>query len=293
MKLSDININNMKSIEMASQPISPPYNVIELMKANPYYGYITINYCDTEFVMFSANDDYVAGSFMWRSLNNTPIFEPYSLYIWRKLSTSSPIIFDIGSYTGIYSLFAAIGSPKSKIYTYEVLDRVYNRLLINKLTNKCGNININNIAMSDSIGHIDFNVYRNDSILTTGSSIISRNDSGIIDKKHIKATTIDNEISRLSLSRCDLIKMDVEGAETLVAKGMKNTIMKFEPIILIEILSLQAIDLFIKEIDLTNYSYYFIDDQTLSLSKNPPDIWLNLIFVPKRKNKLLEEFKII
>ena len=46
----------------------------------------------------------------------------------------------------------------------------------------------------------------------------------------IETTTIDN----MNLDKCDLIKIDTEGAEPLVLMGAQETIKKFKPVIIFE-----------------------------------------------------------
>ena len=86
-----------------------------LAKKFPYFGYIEINISDLPtFTMFSNNDDVVAQHYFWRGNDS---YESTSLKIWAILSKKSRTIFDIGSYTGIFALSAAVSNKKSKIST--------------------------------------------------------------------------------------------------------------------------------------------------------------------------------
>jgi hypothetical protein len=60
------------------------------------------------------------------------------------------------------------------------------------------------------------------------------------DEKHesqvIKLETLDNLLESMNLEGCDLIKIDVEGAEFPALKGGEQTITKYKPIIFAELL---------------------------------------------------------
>jgi len=108
-----------------------------IIKNNPYFGYIDIEVCNLKFKMFSNNDDFVAKHYYW---NGADSYEGYSTYIWYKLAKKSMNTLDIGSYTGVYSLIASKSNPETKVFAFEALDRVFSRLVINKVSNKCANM---------------------------------------------------------------------------------------------------------------------------------------------------------
>lgn len=55
----------------------------------------------------------------------------------------------------------------------------------------------------------------------------------------VKARPIDAVVAELGLSRVDVLKADVEGAELLVLRGARETLLRFKPLVLLEIVPRQ------------------------------------------------------
>ena len=102
--------------------------------------------------------------------------------------------------------------------------------------------------------------------------------------------TIDNLITNYNMQKIKLIKCDVEGAELFVIKGAINTIKKYSPIVLLEIVrnhteryNYSPIDLlqFMMSLD---YKIFVLSDgklvETSSVTKNV----INYFFVPNTVN---------
>jgi FkbM family methyltransferase len=227
-----------------------------------YFGFvdIQISHCPS-FSMFSNNDDYVAKSYFW---NGADAYEPMSLKLWLALAKSSAVIFDIGAYTGVYSLAAASLNRKSKIHSFEALDIAYSRLLLNKSANSMGNIEVHNTAVSDNEEIAEFNVYAGDSVLSTGSSLVEKcTGRSIFQKKRVRAAALDNLMIELNTSRLDLMKID---AEHLIFKGGQKTLRESSPDIICEFLK----DARTAEIEAVlsglGYQFFHINERTMCVN---------------------------
>jgi hypothetical protein len=53
------------------------------------------------------------------------------------------------------------------------------------------------------------------------------------------ARTLDDIIRDTGVSRVDVVKIDVEGAEMLVLKGAVNTLARYHPMVIVELLDAQ------------------------------------------------------
>jgi FkbM family methyltransferase len=231
-----------------------------MSKQYPYYGFVEVNIRGCEpFVMFSNNDDSVARDYYW---NGADAFESTSLKLWTQLARQSPTILDIGSYTGVYSLAAAATSPAAKVHAFEALDRVYNRVLINKHANHLENIITHNAAVSDCNGTSVFNLFSGEGILVTGSSLLDKNSGGreVYETKLVQTVALDSMLDQFVRPR--LVKIDVEGAETLVLKGAAQLIQQHRPDILIEVLSKSTVNDCCHLWNDVPYNYFSINDVT-------------------------------
>jgi len=89
-------------------------------------------------------------------------------------------------------------------------------------------------------------------------------------------TTLDIVFPKFNWEKLDLVKMDVEGAEISILKGMDKTIKKYHPHLLIEIHPRQLKEVFNSSAEevidiLTNkYSYKLtpVDSKTLDIPEN-------------------------
>ena len=260
---------------------------VELSKNAPYFGYIDIQISDNRpFTMFSANDDFVAKNFFW---NGADSYEQMSLRIWSELAKKSRNIFDIGSYTGIYSLLAAIGNAKSKVYAFEALDVVYARLLINKASNKMGNLNCFNVVISELDGEIELSTKAGDSVLSTGSSV-SRKVGGY--KKVIKSKTLSSIISENEIKNLDLMKIDAEGAEPDIIRSSEAVLLQHSPDMIIEFLHDSNTESVSKILSDMGYLFYKINDkestviQTSTIVPSTSLHDLNTLVTKKTQNEI-------
>lgn len=136
---------------------------------------------------------------------------------------------DIGANIGYYSLLASkiIGNA-GRVYSFEPSNREFRRLLKNIELNNCTNIIPLNIALSDLNSEIDFSVAKGHTGL---NSIIIADKSVVKTSQIIRAMRLDSFFNSEN-RKLHLVKIDVEGAELLVLKGMKDilkahTIQKF------------------------------------------------------------------
>jgi len=149
-----------------------------------------------------------------------------------SLLTPTSTLIDIGANIGYFSLLAAKISPTVKVIAFEPVSYLFNALTKNIELNNFKNIQAVNAAIGDENGS---NPIYLSSIENRGMSSFQKpeNYSGQIEMVNI--FTLDNWIADNSINRVDLIKIDVEGYELSVLKGMAKTIITFKPNILLEL----------------------------------------------------------
>ncbi len=141
----------------------------------------------------------------------------------------SKYIVDVGANIGCHCISYANMNPQSEVYAFEPQKKLFDILSTNIELNKLSNVKLFDTGLS----HTDA-----ESELASLDSVEDKrcfgwNKGGLrIGKggEKIKLTTLDS----MNLPGLDFMKIDVEGAEGLVIMGAKETIKKFNPVIVFE-----------------------------------------------------------
>jgi FkbM family methyltransferase len=141
-------------------------------------------------------------------------------------------VLDIGANTGTYSLIACAAHPDTRVTAFEPVPRIRAQLIDSVALNRFGDrCEIRNDAVSDSCGTARFHVPAE--ALPTSSSLHAEGFRGL-EGEHIEVplTTIDALLS--PDDPVDLVKIDVEGFEDAVLRGMERTIREHRPAVFLE-----------------------------------------------------------
>ncbi len=176
-------------------------------------------------------------------IKNEKYFEP-ELEIAKKIIEPGDTVIDVGAHFGRYTIpFSRRVGKRGKVFAIEPVKTTFNVLkkIIHKL--KRENITLFNCALSDHQHSQTIVIPVNENGIELQScSFLTDDTEKYADKDnyHVEETaveTIDNIIGDSSLQKIKLIKCDVEGAELFVLKGAVNTIKKYSPILLLEIVA--------------------------------------------------------
>ena len=145
------------------------------------------------------------------------------------------VILDIGAHIGSHSFIYSFFNREAKIYAFEPQTEIFKVLCENMQTrgnvvcvNTCVGHTICNTSLSNYT-HFGENAekevcYGEGPIMNLGGMSLGTGGQSV--------PMID--IDSLHLDRCDFIKIDVEGAESLVLMGAKETLTKYKPSICFE-----------------------------------------------------------
>lgn len=159
--------------------------------------------------------------------------EPESL-AWIE-SFDGGVFYDIGANVGVYSLYCAALHPEMEIYAFEPVHANFIRLIQNVELNGFENVHCFNVAL----GHPKVNVINinipNKETGTSGAQVgITLNEHG---KKFMPAKrqkvlylSLDEFLADNNDPTPDYIKVDIDGREFEVIKGMENTFLYDEEI---------------------------------------------------------------
>lgn len=206
------------------------------------------------------------------------------------------VFIDVGSFDGLFSLFASRKLRKSQVFSFEPNPYMYTKLSGNIRRNGIKNIRAFNLAVGQRNSQVDFFI---DVEKMMASSLSELNAiSNRIKKRMIECVTLDKFLlDDGRVDRVDFVKIDTEGFEFYVLKGMKKIMESFRPKMLLEV-HLQAyknagvqLDDFWALLKSHGYEFYFADELTGSLRKEELNYLMDRTLEAYKEDKSQEEVK--
>jgi FkbM family methyltransferase len=207
-------------------------------------------------------------------------FEEKELEICRNFIRTDSVVLDIGANIGIHSLFYSSLAKQGKVYAFEPSLFTFEYLIKN--VRNSPNIIPMNIGLFSKSGLMEFYECENDAL----SGLKDTKRSNIKAKTSIICLRGDDWANLLSPSKIDFIKIDVEGLEQEVIEGFQSLIVKFHPVLFIEIYqgenSNPEPEKTIKYIENLGYKAMVVDAEgALKNFKNHSDREYSYFFIPK------------
>lgn len=139
------------------------------------------------------------------------------------------IMIDIGANIGTFSLYIKRKSKDLTVFCYEPDEENYKCLKENIRLNELRNVFAFPFAVGNKNGKIKIYTKKNRKFGTTGSSTAIVTD----DFNEVRCVTLNEILDKNNISKCDLLKMDCEGAEydILLSQG-KECFKRIDTIIL-------------------------------------------------------------
>jgi FkbM family methyltransferase len=163
----------------------------------------------------------------WRFFNDGS-WESSTLNIIKNNLNSDDVYIDIGAWVGPTVLTAA--STGCTIYGYEPDPVAFAELQENISINQLEKINIQNCALFNHNGVMNFGSGRSTNLGDSVSSLM--NGEGAIS---VKVIDVSDEIKKSWFVSAKMLKIDIEGAEYLTLPKMSNFLKERKPIILLSI----------------------------------------------------------
>ncbi len=153
----------------------------------------------------------------------------------RSLVRPGSVVYDVGANLGIYSIqLARRCGPGGFVYCFEANPVCVHYLRANLSLNSLDNVEILPVALLDYSGSTGFTInYGNSNLgLSEGSGLFV---SKVGHRVEVPCFELDTLMERFNLRRPDLVKMDIEGAESKAVAGMRRTLDWHRPMLLLEL----------------------------------------------------------
>jgi FkbM family methyltransferase len=158
-------------------------------------------------------------------------FENAELEQCEKLIKSGDVVMDIGANIGSHSVYFSSLAPNGIIYSIEPSRLTFEYLLKN--IKRIENVIPLSLALSNTNGIAKF--YECDNDVMSGLKDTERSYVSYVNK--VPVVKADSLVKMLDLQNLDFVKIDVEGLESQVIEGFRETLVKFKPVIFCEIYS--------------------------------------------------------
>jgi FkbM family methyltransferase len=145
--------------------------------------------------------------------------EPGTTRLWASWIEPGMVVVDIGTHIGIFSLYALRGlAGHGRLYCFEPTPRTFALLRDNVQVNgylETGVARMRQVAISDRAGRANFTAYGANS----GHNTLFGAGTG---GEGIEVETVTLDEALAGEGRVDLIKIDAEGSEPFVLRGMSR-----------------------------------------------------------------------
>jgi FkbM family methyltransferase len=151
------------------------------------------------------------------------------IYLEKALLQPGHVILDLGAYCGGSAyFFAKAGGPSCRVISLEPDSLNYASLEKNIEFHGLNNVTPLPCAVWSHSGRLKF---QNEGSMGSGVSDVHNRNAPSVE---IQAVSIEDLVTRFQLSRIDFIKMDIEGAETVVLKSAGPVLKRYRPGLIVE-----------------------------------------------------------
>jgi FkbM family methyltransferase len=187
-----------------------------------------------EMLLWSRGDDWVSNQVYWRGWQG---YEPETAPLFFRLATRSGTTLDVGAHVGYYTLLAAHANPAGRVFAFEPLPAIFERLQRLVALNRLENVTCHASAVGDADGTADFYHVPNGLPSSSSLSYDFMCSAGALCRTPVPVLTLDRFLQANGVGRVDLVKLDTETTEVQVLRGMAETLRRDRPHLVCEVLS--------------------------------------------------------
>ncbi len=231
---------------------------LDWLRRIPVTGIVTITLPQGMRLQLDSNsEDYISTVLFWRGIK---AFEPETIEVFMHFASVSACVFDIGANIGIYSLLASSINPKSRVFAFEPVPRVFEHLRKNSAINRMDGIECIPSAVTDRNGSVA--MYVPLGAVPSAASLVIQTETEY-EMINVEATTVDDFVALKKIPAIDLVKIDTEGNEAAALRGATDTLKRDKPIIFAEVLTDEIGNNIEKILEPLGYHFYWITQKGL------------------------------
>jgi FkbM family methyltransferase len=158
------------------------------------------------------------------------VFEPATTRLVNKIVKPGMTVIDVGANLGYYTIiFASLVGKSGKVFAFEPVKQYYEKLLWHVEANGYRDyVAAFNCGLSDKEAKISIGIGN------TGATVHWVADDPPTRCEEIQLHSLDEIISKYSIEKIDLIKIDIDGHEPFFFRGAERFFRRNRPILLVE-----------------------------------------------------------
>ena len=241
-----------------------------------------------------ANDVHLSFQLFWTGID---YYEPFTRTVIEMLARHTGAFIDVGANIGFFSLIAAKLNPFLRVFAFEPNPKMFTLLAQHKRLNGLLNLTVEPVALSNGDGTAE--LFLNSSDMSASlEPHFQENFNPAVGSVRVKRMTLDSYVQQHGILGSLLLKVDVEGHDQPFLEGARNTIARFRPDIIIEVLG-DFEPVALKQFRKSGYRFYRITHQGLleseapTLTKIGDFVFYNYLFTTKTTAELDEISKTI
>jgi len=217
-------------------------------------------------------------------------YEPLETKILKYFAADGGLVVDIGANVGYYAVeLGKILGEKGKLIACEPIPESFEQLEGNVQLNSIQHkVSCYQIAISNFHGSLT--LYKPEISGSSASSARNLHPTESSIELEVPVTTLDTLLNSLNIQNCELIKVDVEGAELMVIQGALDSVKRFKPVIFLELLRKWSAQFNYTPNELLEillplgYRCFAVSEQLPEIFEiSETTIETNFLFVPERK----------
>jgi len=162
-------------------------------------------------------------------------YEPNEMHAISKLIGPGMTVVDVGANAGVFTLEAAkLVGAQGSVHAFEPSPRDRERLLANVSLNALANVHVHAEALGRATGKAVLAVSGSDHPGHNTIGGFSYAADARAYSVEVDVTSLDDFAAAQRLTRLDLLKIDVEGSETAVLQGARESLRRFRPAVVVE-----------------------------------------------------------